>query len=700
MDSPKLRRGAASQRSVEAAPLRERLAASGRQRFVGRDAEITLFRAALRAAESPFVVLHVHGPGGVGKTTLLRELAREATHCGRCVIRLDGRDLHGSPAGFRRALSDALHDGTTDVAGAARDVPAGAVLLIDTFEKIEPIGTWLREQFLPQLPSRCLVVIAGRNQPAAEWRTDIEWAALTQAVALRNFDAHEADAYLAARGIAAERFGDARAFTHGHPLALSLVADALNQGAAAFGDRHAADVIAVLIDCFLRDVPSHRHREAIEVCAQARNTTEALLAAALQGDDAHALFEWLRHLSFVEEGPHGIFPHDLAREAFIADMQWRAPPGGQLRFARMYVDLVERVRRAAGREKQRLTMEYLFLIRTRPGYRTYYDWNALDSSYAEPASAHEAEAIAAMVGRHEGAQSEAIVRHWLRRQPQAFQIFRDIDGARLGFMALLDISRTTDEDRAVDPALPPALALIERHEPLRSGDVVLYSRFWMHAQRYQDSGTAATNLATMNVFVDALTQPGVAWNFAAQADPELYEPLITGINWPRAPQADFTVGDRRYGVFAHDWRIEPPAQWIAARVGLQPFRPMPFAAPSAPSAAVAPGLARGDFDHALHDALRDFTRGDRLAGNALLQAGASSASTAAELQSLLRDAMHALKANPRDDKLHRVLWLTYIEPLASQEKVAERLGLPFSTYRYRLGKGIERVAEMLWQRRS
>jgi hypothetical protein len=38
--------------------------------------------------------------------------------------------------------------------------------------------------------------------------------------------------------------------------------------------------------------------------------------------------------------------------------------------------------------------------------------------------------------------------------------------------------------------------------------------------------------------------------------------------------------------------------------------------------------------------------------------------------------------------------------LASQEKVAERLGLPFSTYRYQLAKGIERVAEMLWQRRA
>jgi hypothetical protein len=289
------------------------------------------------------------------------------------VIRIDGRDLHPSPAGFRRALSEALHrDEGRDVAApfSPNDVPVGAVLLIDTFEKIEVIGTWLREHFLPGLPARCLLVFAGRNQPAREWRTDIDWAGLTHSMLLGNLGPKDADAYLTARGVAADRFEEARAFTHGHPLALSLVADVLSQGAAAFDAQRAPDVIKELIDCFLRDVPSHRHREAIEVCAQLRNTTEALLAATLEGDDAPALFDWLRHLSFIEEGPHGVFPHDLARGAFMADLLWRNPPHAQQRFARSYLALIERIKCAAGREKQRLTMEYLFLIRTLPPWHS------------------------------------------------------------------------------------------------------------------------------------------------------------------------------------------------------------------------------------------------------------------------------------------------------------------------------------------
>ena len=63
-----------------------------------------------------------------------------------------------------------------------------------------------------------------------------------------------------------------------------------------------------------------------------------------------------------------------------------------------------------------------------------------------------------------------------------------------------------------------------------------------------------------------------------------------------------------------------------------------------------------------------------------------------------RAATATLTANPKDAKLHRALWHTYLEPAPTQERAAELLGLPFNTYRYHLSKGIERVADWLWQR--
>ena len=99
-------------RNTTSAPI-TRLADGGwngarRGRFVGRAAELELFRAALKAAEPPYVALYIHGPGGIGKTTLLREYARIAATCGRPVIALDGREIDPTPAGFLLALSQSL----------------------------------------------------------------------------------------------------------------------------------------------------------------------------------------------------------------------------------------------------------------------------------------------------------------------------------------------------------------------------------------------------------------------------------------------------------------------------------------------------------------------------------------------------------------------------------------------------------------
>jgi hypothetical protein len=70
----------------------------------------------------------------------------------------------------------------------------------------------------------------------------------------------------------------------------------------------------------------------------------------------------------------------------------------------------------------------------------------------------------------------------------------------------------------------------------------------------------------------------------------------------------------------------------------------------------------------------------------------------AALRDLLREACEALQGAGRDDKLYRALHATYLHPAATQERAAELLELPFSTYRRHLKAGIEAVAQALWQR--
>jgi hypothetical protein len=226
------------------------------------------------------------------------------------VVRLDGRDLEPSPSGFLGAL------------GAALDPPAGApplealatrprgVLLLDTYETLAPLDAWLREAFLPELPGGHVVVLAGRDLPAAAWLADPGWRELVRVVPLRNLRPEESRAYLGARGVPGAHHPAALAFTHGHPLALSLVADVLTAEGdpAPFDPEARPDVVRALLERFVEQLPSGRHRQALEVCAHVRVTTEALLAAALDADDAHDPVRLAAGALVRGAGPPGAVP--------------------------------------------------------------------------------------------------------------------------------------------------------------------------------------------------------------------------------------------------------------------------------------------------------------------------------------------------------------------------------------------------------
>ena len=77
--------------------LADRISAARRRRFIGRTAEQALFEFAISAAELPFYILHVYGPGGVGKTSLLRQFAQICQTHGVAAYTLDARNIEPSP---------------------------------------------------------------------------------------------------------------------------------------------------------------------------------------------------------------------------------------------------------------------------------------------------------------------------------------------------------------------------------------------------------------------------------------------------------------------------------------------------------------------------------------------------------------------------------------------------------------------------
>src|SRR5215217_310227 len=140
----------------------------------------------------------------------------------------------------------------------------------------------------------------------------------------------------------------------------------------------------------------------------------------------------------------------------------------------------------------------------------------------------------------------------------------------------------------------------------------------MHRDAYQDV-SPALNLAAVNCSIHWTSNPKLAWNFVAIADPAFHEPHFTGIHIPRAPAADFVAGERRYGIFAHDWRQEPAAAWMRRKYESVSVAGSHLAQAPAPASPAVLVLSRPEFAEAVRQALRDFTRPDRLASNPLLR---------------------------------------------------------------------------------
>lgn len=89
-------------------------------------------------------------------------------------------------------------------------------------------------------------------------------------------------------------------------------------------------------------------------------TTEPLLAETLAIPDACELFNWLRGLGFIESGPQGIFPHDLAREVLAADLRWRNLKKYTELYCRIRIYRCNRIMQSQGAELERALLEYLF----------------------------------------------------------------------------------------------------------------------------------------------------------------------------------------------------------------------------------------------------------------------------------------------------------------------------------------------------
>jgi hypothetical protein len=677
--------------SADGQPLAAHLERSRAAHFAGRAAELARLRGAL-ADPGPSLIF-VHGPGGIGKTSLLEQFAAEARAGGHPVVAVDARDLGLDSEVAAAAIARAAGAPPATPPAQALAIGGGRpVLIVDTFEAIGGLEPWLRNQLLPSLVGAPLVVIAGRAPTSPAWRVDPAWHGTLSVVGLGSMALDESAELLSRRGVAADAHAALHEISHGHPLALALLAEIAVERRGTLPEL-SPDLVQTLLERFLRDLAAP-HEDALAVCALARVTTESLLREII-GDQAPALYRWLRGLSFIELGRDGLFPHDLARDVVASDLAVRDPDRRRALVGRLRSAHIAALERASHEpDRLRAVRDLLFVGRRSRSLRSYVTWREGETGWGERAGPRDAEAVVGLIGSHEGPEAAALAQHWWRRQPSAFTVFRSADGDVAGLLVLLRLEGFAACDRDADPAIQAAARHAERAGPVGAGEVVIYNRFFGTRGAWQQV-SPVQDLVQMTCITRWLTTPHLAWSYVAVRTPSIWAPQFDAVGMAASADAGFATDGVPQIVHVHDWRRTPAARWLLERG--------PDLASGADAGETSP-LSDEVLTAAIAAALRDFTRAGALDASPLLgsavvrRAAGAGRPTAETVRAVLRTVVDELALHPRDQKAAAVLDATYLRPAPSQEAAAERLDLPMGTYRRQLRRGLERVSEILCAR--
>jgi AAA ATPase domain len=636
--------------------LASRLEDRDRSRFAGRAAEIAFLDQCLDADDPPASVVHISGPGGVGKSTLLREVARHARDRGINVVAVDGRELGPAPGALELALRRARN----------YDRP---LVLLDSYERMTALDSLLRRELLPELPDRALVLIAGRGAPDPGWFAG-GWEAVTARIDLASLKPREARHLLAARGLTDTRVAAIVDWAAGSPLALALAADAAiadsGWNAASAPDRPEIlrSLLHRLVETELHDVrPS-----ALGIAVVARSTTPDLLRAVLPGEDAEEAYRQLSELTITERLGSGLTMHELARKALLADLRQRNPV--------LEHDLRRRVadylysRGVAGDQMMMIDLAHLV---ENPLLRWGFGWDGNVSFRIDSVRPGDADHIEALTSEHDGLWWQ-LTRKYFAEAPDRVAVARDLSDQICGFLVSMSLA-TAPGFADDDPLAGPWLAHARRNAAL--GDSVM----WHAAVDFTRQGQVQAMLGIAGVLRCGSASPRFAY---LPIDPRLPGAVdfATALGATHLAELDARIGEGLVQCYRLDYGPGGLFSFLRAQI----YGELGLSAPAPQQLPVA------DLE-TVRDILKNFRVPRELARSPLAR-GSSVQERAESVQRLVRQAAAEAFGDSETEKLLRsVLIAGYLEPLRSHEEAANKLLLSRAAYFRRLRTAVERLAE-------
>jgi hypothetical protein len=631
-----------------------------RKRFVGRQAELAFLERCLDD-EPPASVVLIHGPGGIGKSTLLRELGRRAEEQGRQTFFVEGRELPPMPDALEAVLA------------GARDCER-PVVLIDTYERMSALDGYLRRGLLPSLPAESVVVIAGRAAPDPGWFSG-GWEGLAEGLELSALPEDDALKLLATHGLDDDRAPAVVDWAEGSPLALALAADTAKTDrtwSPAQGEDK-PEIVESLIRRLAESELEGVRLAALGVAAIARVTTVDLLRAVLPDHHVEAAYARLNSLTFTEPLGDGLTLHDLVRKALRADLR-RRDQDRERELRRRIVDyLYERARRG----DLLLAIDMAHLIEN-PAIRWGFNWEGSIDYRIDDMRPGDAERISVELAARNFDQWWPYTERFFAGSPERVAVARDADDNLVGYLVCMTPT-TAPEFAHRDPLLGPWLAHAEADANL--GESVL----WHDSVDLTGDrrGRVQAMLGVAGILRSGAENPRFAYMPINPANPSAVK-FAQALGAQRFPGLDLEIGERRIECHRIDYG---PGGLLAAERAVV-YAELGLAPPTIQEPSVI-----GTED--VREALRNFRVPHELARSPLA-VGETSEERVESVRSLFRDAAERAFGDSENEKLlKRVLIHGYLEPTASHEQAALDLSLSRAAYFRRLRSAAERIAEYL-----
>lgn len=539
-------------------------------RLIGREPQMDLLQD-VAAGVAPSIVF-VHGVAGVGKSSLLAAFARAARDDGAIVVQLDGRSLEPTDRGVLEALGAALGVRDPDLAHVTRRLQRSAtptIVLLDHYEVLRLIDTWLRQTFVPQLPDNVRLVVAGREPPVAAWLFAPELADIVTILPLAPLAAADAIELFGSLGVPPARAERLDRIVRGHPLAIRLAAStAAERPDLGMADVAAHAVLDELTRIFLADVQDPITREAVEAVSVVRRTTASLLAAVLPEFPPKVVLDRLRELPFVETRMDGLGLHD-AVQASVAGFLKATDPTRHRGYRRAaWRRLREEVRDAASGDLWRYTADMLYLIEN-PVVREAFFPSGAQPLAVEPATADDRATIEFIACRHDGTEGARALLAWYDRAPETFSAIRDRDGVTVAFFCLLDRARLLSA--AIDDPVTAGWRDHLRRHPPPAGQHVLGFRRWLdleHGER-PSSSQAASWLDVKRTYMEL--RPDLRRIYTVVEDPAVYLPVVLKLGFRPVGDEDGVrdLGGHRFTSVVLDFGPDSVDGWLAGLVAAE-----------------------------------------------------------------------------------------------------------------------------------